>query len=89
MGKYDNLMNEDVLEVFGEENVNKAIEVATTEGERRREFIEKLKQHDRYTTAVLVLTLLRKKIIINKELNDYYINDLGNELRTGKYLPCC
>ena len=66
MGKYDNLLKEDVFKVFGEENVNKAIEVATTEGERREDFIKKLKKHDRYTTAILVLTLLREKIIIDK-----------------------
>ena len=89
MGKYDNLLKEDVFKVFGEENINKALNVcASSSKEKRLDFIKRLKQHDRYTTAVLVLTLLRKKIIIDKELNDYYINDLGNELRTGRYIPC-
>ena len=88
MGKYDNLMNEDVFEVFGEENVNKALEVCTRSYDRE-DFVKKLKKHDRYSTAVLVLTLLRRKIIVDKELKDYYNNDLGEELSTGRYLPCC
>ena len=89
MGKYDNLMKEDVFEVFGEENVNKVLEIVTYEGKDREDYIQRLKEHNRYTTAVLVLTLLKEKIIIDKELDDFYDNDIGNELRTGRYLPCC
>lgn len=88
MGKYDNLMNEDVFEVFGEENVNKALDVCTRSYDRE-EFVKRLKNHERYSTAVLVFTLLKEKIIIDKELDDFYDNDIGNELRTGRYLPCC
>lgn len=94
MGKYDNLLKEDVFEVFGEENVNKALDVCTQTTDKakyyyRDDFVKKLKEHDRFTTAVLVLTLLKEKIIIDKELDDFYDNDLGNELRTGRYMPCC
>ena len=89
MGKYDNLLKEDVFKVFGEENVNKVIEMVTREGEEREDFIKALKEHERYETAVLVLFLLNEKIVTDKELDDYYVNDIGNELRTGKYIPCC
>ena len=94
MGKYDNLLKEDVFKVFGEENVNKALEHCTQTTDKtkygyRDDFVKKLKEHDRFTTAELVLFLLKEKIITDKELEEYYDNELGNELRTGRYLPCC
>ena len=89
MGKYDNLMKEDVFKVFGEENVNKVIEIVTHEGKEREDFIKALKEHERYETAVLVLMLLKRKIVYNEELKKFYHNDISNELRTGTYLPCC
>ena len=89
MGKYDNLLKEDVFKVFGEENVNKVIEFVTDKGKQREEFIEKLKTHDKKTIAVLVLCLLKNKIITDKSLKEYYHNEIGNEIRTGKYMPCC
>ena len=94
MGKYDNLLNEDVFEVFGEENVNKALEYCTQTTDKtkyyyRDDFVKKLKEHDRFTTAELVLTLLKEEIINDKELKDFYNNDIGEELSTGRYLPCC
>ena len=88
MGKYDNLLKEDVFKVFGEENVNKVIEIVTRKGKEREDFIKALKEHKRYETAVLILFLLKEEIIIDKELDDYYVNDIGNELRTGKHKPC-
>ena len=93
MGKYDNLMKEDVFEVFGEENVNKALDYCTQTTDKtkyyyRDDFVKKLKEHDRFTTAEFVLFLLKEKIITDKDLEEYYDNDLGNELRTGRYIPC-